>query len=275
LEEVVVVGYGSANKRDRGSAVPPLNAQEMQSIQGRVAGVSISGNNNIKIRGTSSISWGNQPNQPSPLAVKESTKTTTTAFDIDLPYTIPTNNKEYQVDIKEETLKADYQYFVVPKLDVDAFLTASITDWAQYNLLEGEANLYFEGTFLGKTLLKTNSTDDTLKISLGRDKNVVVKRTKLKEFNKNKVFSNKRVDSRAFEIVVKNKKTTPLSIVIEEQIPVSSDKQIDVDYEAEGAIIDKIKGHLTWKLDLKPSEERKQKFSYSVKHPSDWHIDLE
>lgn len=262
LSEVVVTGYGSSDKKDRSSAVSSVTAQQ---LQGRIPGVTVDG---VKIRGTSSTN-ANQ------LAVKESTKTTTISFDIELPYTVPTNNKEYQVDIKEETLKADYQYFVVPKLDTDAFLTASITDWTQYNLLEGEANLYFEGTYLGKTLLKTNSTDDTLKISLGRDKNVVVKRTKLKEFNKNKVLSNKRVDSRAFEIIVKNKKTTPLSIVIEEQIPVSSDKQIDVDYEAEGAIIDKIKGHLTWKLDLKPSEERKQKFSYSVKHPSDWVIDLE
>ncbi len=272
LEGIVVTGYGGAKREDASRAVSAITGQE---LQGRIAGVYISGNNSVKIRGASSINWDKQPNQANPLAVKESTKMTTTAFDIDLPYTIPTNNKEYQVDIKEEMLKADYQYFVVPKLDVDAFLMASITDWTQYNLLEGKANLYFEGTYLGKTLLKTNSTDDTLKISLGRDKNVVVKRTKLKEFNKNKAFPNKRVDSRAFEIVVKNKKTTPLSIVIEEQIPVSSDKQIDVDYEAEGAIIDKIKGRLTWKLDLKPSEERKQKFSYSVKHPSDWHIDLE
>jgi Domain of unknown function (DUF4139) len=73
----------------------------------------------------------------------------------------------------------------------------------------------------------------------------------------------------------KNKKTTPLSIVIEEQIPVSTDKQIDVEFEAEGAKINKVLGRLTWKLDLKPSEERKQKFSYSVKHPVDWDVNFE
>jgi uncharacterized protein (TIGR02231 family) len=185
------------------------------------------------------------------------------------------NGKEYQVEIKEETLKAYYEYAVAPKLDNDAFLTAYLTDWEQYNLIEGEANLYFEGTYLGKTLLKTNSTDDTLKISLGRDKNVVVKRTKLKEFSKNKAFSSKKTQSRAFEIVVKNKKNTPLSILVEEQIPVSSDKQIEVEFEAGGAKVDKTLGRITWKLKIKPSEERKQKFSYSVKHPADWNIDLE
>jgi Domain of unknown function (DUF4139) len=267
LGEVVVVGYGTVKKKDATGAVSSVDEQ----LQGRMAGVSIGGaSGNFKVRGVSGSSYTTNA-----LAVKESAKTTTTTFDIELPYTIPSNNKEYQVEIKEEVLTANYQYAVAPKLDNDAFLTASITDWAQYNLIEGEANLYFEGTYLGKTLLKTNSTDDTLKISLGRDKNVVVKRTKLKEFNKNKVFSNKRVETRAYEIVVKNKKTTPLSIVIEEQIPVSTDKQIDIEYEAEGAVINKTLGRLTWKLELKPSEERKQKFSYSVKHPSDWNINLE
>jgi Domain of unknown function (DUF4139)/N-terminal domain of unknown function (DUF4140) len=257
LSEVVVVGYGTYAGSDN-SDTKEKASKKKNPASGQ-----------FTIRGQGSNFTTNT------LAVKESAKTTTTAFEIDLPYSIPSNNKEYQVDIKEEILAANYQYAVAPKLDNDAFLTATIADWAQYNLIEGDANLYFEGTYLGKTLLKTNSTEDTLKISLGRDKNVVVKRTKLKEFNKNKLFSNKRVETRAYEIVVKNKKSTPFSIVIEEQIPVSTDKQIDVECEAEGATINKILGRLTWKLDIKPSEERKLKFSYSVKHPTDWTINLE
>jgi hypothetical protein len=264
LSEVVVTGYSTARKTDATGSFSTLKVDDM--MQGRTAGISLS---KSKERKMSMLSPSNQ------LAVKQNEKATTTSFEIELPYTIPTNGKEYQVDIKEENLKANYEYAVAPKLDNDAFLTAYLTDWEQYNLIEGEANLYFEGTYLGKTLLKTNSTDDTLKISLGRDKNVVVKRTKLTAFTKNKIFSSKKLETRAFEIVVKNKKTTPLSILIEEQIPVSSDKQIEVEFEAEGAKVDKTLGRLTWKLDLKPLEERKQKFSYSVKHPAEWNIDLE
>jgi hypothetical protein len=264
LQEVVVTGYGV--RRD-GAAGANGNNGAAAKLEGKVAGV--------RIRGASTLSKSKAPYANNQLAVKESEKTTTTSFEIELPYTITTNGKEYQVEIKEETLKAYYEYAVAPKLDNDAFLTAYLTDWEQYNLIEGEANLYFEGTYLGKTLLKTNSTDDTLTISLGRDKNVVIKRTKLKEFSKNKAFSSKKTQTRAFEIVVKNKKNTPLSILVEEQIPISSDKQIEVDFEAEGAKVDKTLGRITWKLDLKPSEERKQKFSYSVKHPAEWNIDLE
>ena len=271
LSEVVVTGYGSPKKSDATGAISTISEQ---SFQGRVAGVSIS-NNSVRIRGASSISNNGSPGATSVLAVRENEKTTTTSYEIELPYTIPTNGKEYQVDIKEVNLPAFYQYAVAPKLDKDAFLTAFLTDWEQYNLVEGEANLYFEGTFLGKTLLKTNSTDDTLKISLGRDKNVVVTRTKLKEFNKNKFLSSKRIETRAFEISIKNKKSTPLSIVIEDQIPIAVDKQIDVEHEAVGAIVDKLKGRLTWKIELKSLEDRKLKFSYTVKHPADWNVFLD
>ncbi len=206
---------------------------------------------------------------------KEESKPTTTSFDIELPYTIPTDNKENAVEIKEVTMPAFYKYASAPQLDPTAFLAAYITNWEQYNLIEGEANLYFEGTYLGKTLIGANTTDDTLKISLGRDKSVVIKRTKLKEFSKGTFLSDKKIDARSYEIAVKNKKTVPVSISIEDQIPVSTDKSIEVEFEAKDAEFDKVKGRLTWKLELKPNEERKFNFKFTVKHPSSVRFQLD
>ncbi len=249
LNDVVVVGYGSSRKQDAAKTAKP-EAKARPVIA--------------------------PPPPPSTsVTVRENEKATTASFDIELPYTLPSDAKEYLVEVKEVSLPANYQYACAPKLDNDAFLTAEIVDWAQYNLLEGEANLYFEGTFLGKTLLKTNSTDDTLRISLGRDKNVVVKREKQREFSKSAMFSSKRTDTRTFEISVKNKKSTPLSIVLEDQIPIASDKEIEVSFDASGAELNKDTGRLTWKLKLQPSEDKKIKFSYSVRHPAEWRYNLE
>ncbi len=244
LSEVVVVGYGT-------TGAPKVDYQ----IRGKAAGVSISKEKKVA-----------KDEATVPLVIKETQKATTTAFEVELPYTILSDNKEYQVAVKEEILTAFYQYAVAPKLDSDAFLTAFLPDWEKYNLLEAEANLYFEGSYLGKTLLKANTTDDTLKISLGRDKNVVVKRTKLKEFSKSRFLSSRREETRTFEIVVKNKKSTPLSILVEEQVPVSTDKSVEVNFDAGDAKVDKELGRLTWLLTLKPFEESKKKFSYTVKH---------
>ena len=276
LQEVVVTGYGGSRRQD---ILDPLNEKREQPItaqqlQGRVAGVSIGSTSNFRIRGSNSIK-SNDGKSEFNFDFKETAKLTTSSYEIELPYTILTDGKEHQVEVKEENIKAEYQYTCAPKLETDAFLTANVVDWEQYNLLEGEANLYFEGTYLGKTLLKTDAVDDTLKLSLGRDKNVVVTRTKLKEFSKSSVFSSKKKESRSFEIKIKNKKGIPLSISIEDQIPVATDKDIAVEFEAKGAEYDKNKGRLTWKIEIKPFEDKKLFFNYSVKHADGVRVSLD
>ena len=245
LSEVVVTGYGIQRKR----------AERLgKKLADKVSGIST--------------------NADAP-ETTEVIKTTTVNYDITLPYTIPSDNKPQSVEIKALDLPATYQYFVAPKLDKDAFLTAQIIDWEQYNLLSGEANLFFEGTFMGKTVLNTLSTDDTLNISLGRDKNVVVTRTKLKDYTKTKFLSDKRTDSRAFETTVRNKRGQPLSIIVEDQVPVSSTKDIEVEYETGNAAIDLPTGKLTWKLDVPSGKDKKVKFSYTAKYPKGLRVILE
>ena len=205
----------------------------------------------------------------------EKQEATTTSYDIDLPYTIPNDGKYNAVEIKEVNTPATYQYYVTPKLDRDAFLTAQVTNWEQYNLLSGEANLFFEGTYLGKTYLNTQNTNDTLNISLGRDKNVVVTRTKLNDFTKKGFLSNKRTDSRGFEIAIRNKKSQAINIIVEDQLPLSVNKDIEIENEAKEAELDKTTGKLTWKLNVAGGKEQKVKFNYTVKYPKDLRLQLE
>jgi hypothetical protein len=204
--------------------------------------------------------------------VKERSTTNSIVYDIETPYTIVANDEPIDVDIKETIIAANYQHIVTPKLDPDAFLMAQITDWTQYNFVSAEANIFFEGTYAGKTRINASQTSDTLTISLGRDKNVVVTRTKLKDFTKTKFLSDRRSDSRAYEIVVKNKRNTPLSILVEDQIPISTDKTIEVEKDVNSAEIDELTGKLTWKLKVAAGKEGKVKFNYSVKYPKDYRL---
>ena len=142
-------------------------------------------------------------------------------------------------------------------------------------MLSGEANLFFEGTYLGKTYLNTQNTNDTLNISLGRDKNVVVTRTKLNDFTKKGFMSNKRTDSRGFEIAIRNKKSQAINIIVEDQLPLSVNKDIEIENEAKEAELNKTTGKLTWKLNVAGGKEQKLKFNYTVKYPKDLHLQLE
>jgi uncharacterized protein (TIGR02231 family) len=197
-------------------------------------------------------------------------------FEIEQPYNIPSDGKQHTVDVQEKTINASYEYFCIPKKDKDVFLTARITGWEDLNLLNGDANLYYEGTYLGKALLDTRNTKDTLEVSLGRDKNIIVTRTKLKEFSKNQVFGSSKTDERSWEISIRNKKQQPINITIEDQFPTSTNKDIVVDkgnYK-EGSL-DETTNMITWRLKIDPAKEKKIGFNYSVKSPKSLPIILE
>jgi uncharacterized protein (TIGR02231 family) len=191
-----------------------------------------------------------------------------TEFKIAIPYTIPSDNVQYDVTMKTETLNATYSYITVPKIDNDAFLKARISDWAQYSLLPGESNIYFKGTFVGKGYVDPAQANDTLDLSLGRDRGISVKREMLRDFCKSNLLGNKKTTSKAYEITVQNNKKQSIELVIEDQIPVSQNGEITVAQEdISGATIDADSGKLTWKLILQPGETQKKQLRFTVTYP--------
>lgn len=195
------------------------------------------------------------------------------SFEIDLPYDIPSDGKTYSVTIKEEAVKASYKHYSVPRLDKDAFLLAEVNEWEQLDLLPGDANIIMDNVYLGKSFIDPNTTMDTLNVSLGRDKRVAVKRALVKEFCKTKVRGDSRTETFMFEITVKNNKKQDVSMLLKDQFPISRMKEVVVKLdEISGAEVNEELGTLNWKLDLKPGEIKKYRFSYSVTYPKEQKI---
>jgi uncharacterized protein (TIGR02231 family) len=191
-------------------------------------------------------------------------------FDISLPYTVLSAGKPTLVDIRNHELKAVYEYAVAPKLDTDAFLLAKGTGWEDFNLLPGEANIFFEGTFVSKTFIDPNNIKDTLAISLGRDKRIVVKREKQKDLTSRKVIGTSQRESYTWEISIRNTKSEPVKITVEDQLPVSQNAQIEVlPTDLGTAKFNAINGKLSWNLTLQPNETRKLVYKFDVKYPKD------
>jgi uncharacterized protein (TIGR02231 family) len=193
-----------------------------------------------------------------------------TEFEIALPYTVSSSNRPTLVDIRKHDVTATYQYACAPKLDTDAFLLANAVGWEELNLLPGEANLFFEGTFVGKTVIDPRASGDTLAISLGRDKRVVVKREKVKDLTSRSVIGSTKKESYTWEITVRNAKADAARVLIEDHVPVSQNTQIEVTVlDTGGARYNKQSGRLAWDLELKPNESRKLTYRFEVKYPKD------
>lgn len=196
-------------------------------------------------------------------------------YDIDIPYDVPTNGKPQIASLKETTVPASYKYYAVPKLSKDAFLLAEIANWQTLNLLPGEANIIFEGTYIGKSFIDPASTSDTLNLTLGTDKRVVIKKEKLTDYSSIKFLGSNKLQTHTYEITVKNNKKEPISLLLKDQYPISTDKEIQVELleSSNGSINEEI-GVVTWKLNIEPGQSSKVRISYSAKYPKGKTINL-
>ena len=191
-------------------------------------------------------------------------------FDIDIPYDILSNGKMHSVALKDLKLPASYKYYAVPKMEKEAFLLAELSDYGKYNLLPGEANIIFEGMNVGKTYINPNQTQDTLNLSMGRDKKIAIKREKVIDKSGTKFLSSYKEQTFTYDISVRNNKKEEIQMLLKDQFPLSTDKDITIEYlDKDGAKHNEETGVLTWEIKLKPNETKKYRISYRVKHPKD------
>jgi hypothetical protein len=197
-------------------------------------------------------------------------------YTIDEPFSIKSDGEKRTTEMMEYELDALYEYYCAPKLDAEAFLTAKLLHWDEYNFLEGEASLFFEGKYIGKSILDTRNTSDTLTLSLGRDGNVVVNREKKKDYSsRNFVGSNQKITF-TYEISIRNKKAQPITIVVADQLPLSNDKEIVIDkLEDSKAKHEEGSGLLTWKKLITAGKTETIQLSYAIRYPKGNNIILE
>jgi hypothetical protein len=191
-------------------------------------------------------------------------------YDIDIPYTILCDGKENTVEIKKYDIPASYAYYAIPKLDKDAFLVASISGWEKYNFIPGYVNVYINDTYTGRSYFDSQSVEDTLDLSMGRDNSVIITRKKTKDFSGNAIIGGSRKSNMGFEISIRNSRKTAVKLNIYDQFPLSTLKEIEITTgETSGAKHNKETGKLDWEMEVPAGESKVLKFNYSVKYPKD------
>jgi DNA-binding transcriptional MerR regulator len=291
LNEVVVIGYGS-NKNEEKELIEDTNSIPLYIVNGtemseteynKIQGNAIKNKQILKGIQATNIYGSRAKAGAVVVTLKDglddyitvSDKELNVTFDIDLPYDVPTNGKAQTAVLKEYEVPATCQFYAVPKLDKEVFLLAQIVDWEKLNLLPGEANIIFEGTYIGKSFIDPASTQDTLNLTMGRDKRVVVKREKLVDFSSVKFLGSNKKQVFTYEITVKNNKKEAIDILVKDQFPLSQNKEIEVELlDSTGAAVNEETGVLNWKLRLAAGGVKKLRISYSVKYPKDKTLNL-
>ena len=253
LEEVTVIGYGVSK---RGNGRVSRKAKDSEPMVEAMAGAIATPYESPKLQESELIS------------VKEQKAQFGYEFEIGQPLTLLSDGKTTTTEIARYQLPASYQYVGIPRADKDAFLVADATDWQQHSLLEGEANVYFENSFIGKTILDPTVANDTLHFSLGRDNGIRIQREKVSARSSRRLLASTQEQDMTWRITVKNSRKEAVSLTLQDQIPVSENSNITVTTEElSGGQLDKTTGFVVWQLQLQPNEQREFIVHYRVKYP--------
>jgi len=248
LEEVVVVAYGVASDdydRSRKSEV------KKEAPKPKITGGAVTESGIIE-------------------------KPTSVEFELAKPFSLESENKSQDVKLLTYEIPAEFKFTTTPKVDKGAYLWANIPAWEMYNLLDGEANVFFENTFTGSTLIDTRKALDTLQLSLGIDKSISVKREKVKEFTKKQLIGGSKEETRSWKITIKNNKNQDIRITVLDQIPVSVNEEIKVALlEKTNATVTPDTGEVRWELTVPAGQFKELILTYSVRFPKNRNLYVE
>ena len=256
LEEVTVVGYGTS-KKGRKSKGEVLKARESIPMM-------------------EDLAVEEEMDESEVISVNQQQAQFGYEFDIKQLLTLPDGGKTTTTEIARHQLPAIYEYRGIPKIDKESFLVADAIDWQKLNLMEGEANVYFDNSFVGKSILDPNVSSDTLHFSMGRDQSICVQRIKVSESSTRRFFGSNQEQTMKWRITVKNNRQESVNITVFDQAPISRNTSIEVNMEelSDGQF-DKQTGIIKWPLQLQPGEQRELVLQYKVKYPKNRRLNIE
>ncbi len=185
-----------------------------------------------------------------------------------------------KVRIATDTLDAKLMARAVPKLDPNAYLTASFTLGGETPLLPGPVMLYRDGVFMGQGYVPMLSPGDETRLGFGADDLIKVKRAEVKRLSGEEgIITTSNVDTRAYDINVKNLHDFAIPVQVLDQLPVSTVEDITVEVlpsMTQPSIKDfeKKPGVLAWNFDLEAKGEKLIKHGFKITMPEDMKVGM-
>lgn len=187
---------------------------------------------------------------------------------------VPSDRAEHRVGLRREMLGGELEYRTMPGLAESAWMIARAKAPEGYPMLAGPVRVFAEGAYLGSYPIGETSPGEEIEIPFGVDNRVTIERTPMPRRRGEEGLIGK--DTRivyGFRTVVENLRDRPVSVKLEDRVPVSEDERIRVEIEKgstpSARKLDDRPGVLEWTLDLGPGEKREVVLEYSVRYPKD------
>lgn len=192
--------------------------------------------------------------------------------------TILSNNTPQKVTMAIEPIPFQREYLAIPKIVEQSFMKATVTNASPFPLLPGKVSIFYDESFVASATIPQVSANEKFTLSIGEMSGIKVKRERIEKKSDSSGFFSKKLQTVfTYRITVENFHKNEESITVIDQIPVSENKDIDVELlgvspsplkpAEEDAEKEKKEGTLKWLLRLKPLERKTIDFKYAVTHP--------
>lgn len=191
-------------------------------------------------------------------------------FTIDQPSTVPTSEQDVTtLELRRQEIDAPQRLACAPALDPDVFVVATIKDWGNQNLLPGPVQVFYNDVFTGESFLPASTAQDSLQLSLGRERKVLVRRIAVPVKDAKNFLGSKKIQAYAFETTITNNRKDAIVLRLEDRIPVSKNEEIEVEaQELSGAKPDE-QGILRYDVPIAAGQTKKQGLRYQIRYPKD------
>ena len=185
-----------------------------------------------------------------------------------------------KVRIDTSDIEASLSARAVPKLDPNAYLTASFTLNGETPLLPGPVMLYRDGVFMGQGGLPLLSPGEETRLGFGADDLIKVKRVEVKHVSGEEgLITTSNVETRAYDISLRNLHDFAVPVTILDQMPFSTREDITVETlsgmsPATIKDFEKKRGVLAWTLSAEPKVENVIHHGFKVTSPKNQEVGM-
>lgn len=178
-----------------------------------------------------------------------------------------------QLLIGSEEAPAEVALRTTPSLEKAAYVLASFTNGSSAPILAGEASLYRDGVFVGRSSLERTAPGAKAEVPFGQSDALKIEHRVVEvKAEDERIFRAEKITSRRFEFTVENLTDKPQKIVALDAMPYTEDAKITVKLVADPAPTTRDvkgqRGRVAWEFDLAPKASRVVKFGYDVSFPS-------
>ncbi|PAA69028.1 hypothetical protein BOX15_Mlig001997g1, partial [Macrostomum lignano] len=198
---------------------------------------------------------------------------------LDAPHlvSIPSDDGWHKVTVASIDLTPVFEYECVPQRSPYAYLKATVTNSSSYALLPGQANIFVDGCFVGKSELKAAAPLEEFQCQLGADRGIQVAYRPVFRKRENAQSKVATVSHRQ-SIALRNCHARPVRMLLMEPLPVAGEDKIKVNllepavkhpekYDRQKPVRINRSNCVEWEFELGPDETRELVIRYNIDLP--------